>query len=488
MQDLDDIALLRAYAADGSEEAFATLVARHINRVYSVALRHTGNSHQAEEITQVVFVILARKSSRLKTGIVLEGWLYQTARLTSLAFLRGEARRTHREQESFMQTGLNENEPDVWRQIAPLLDSAMASLNETDRHALVLRFFYGKTLCEVGAALGGSEGAATLRVRRALEKLRQYFARRGAISTTDALGSMISSHGVQAAPAALAKSIAALAAAKGIAAGGSTSTLINGALKIMAWTKAKTAIVVGAAAFLAIGTSTIIVCAPGPDISGTWEGTVTDKKGLGVHAGDSPKIRIVLKISRSNGNYQVSGDDIDQGEHLPITKVVYRFHTLHLDFPDGSYYAGSVNFTGTKISGGVKGKDPVPLTFKRIANPPPFPEPLKDEEFATRPDSQIQGYWTGTIGSGKGALQVFIKIAEAADGSYRADFYSQSLRAERQPTGISYDGTTVKLMPTAGYGMFEGELRNGDTELAGDWIQGGRHTPTTLARTKWVKP
>src|SRR4051794_16619272 len=129
MQELDDIALLWEYAEHGSEEAFATLVARHINKVYSVALRHTGNPHQAEEITQAVFVILARKSRSLGKKVILEGWLYQTARLTALASVRSEIRRAHREQEAYMQSASNENESDFWPQIAPLLDTAIASLN-----------------------------------------------------------------------------------------------------------------------------------------------------------------------------------------------------------------------------------------------------------------------------------------------------------------------------------------------------------------------
>src|SRR5579862_5616521 len=123
MQELDDIALLRDYVERGSEEAFAALVTRHVNKVYSVALRHTGNSHQAEEITQAVFVILARKSHGLGKGVILSGWIYHTARLASLTFIRGEIRRARRQQEAHMQTMANESEADAWPQIAPLLDA-----------------------------------------------------------------------------------------------------------------------------------------------------------------------------------------------------------------------------------------------------------------------------------------------------------------------------------------------------------------------------
>jgi uncharacterized protein (TIGR03435 family) len=158
-----------------------------------------------------------------------------------------------------MQTLLNETESDAWMQIAPLLDTAMAGLNEKDRHAVVLRFFDGKSLRAVGAALGGSEDAAKMRVNRAVEKLRQFFVKRGVALTTASITGAISANSVQAAPAALAKSVAAVALAKGAAASGSTLTLIKGALKIMAWTKAKTAIVSGVVVLLAAGTTTVTI-------------------------------------------------------------------------------------------------------------------------------------------------------------------------------------------------------------------------------------
>ena len=259
MQELDDIGLLREYVERDSEEAFAALVERHINKVYSVALRHTGNPHQAEEITQAVFVILARKSRQLSRGVILYSWLYKTARLAAAAFIRGEVRRTRREQEACMANLNQTSEPEVWPQIAPLLDAALAALNETDRRALVLRFFYGKTMKEIGADLGANEDATKKRVDRALDKLQNYFSKRGVRSTTAMLAGTISACSVQIAPATLAKSVTAVALAKGATAPISTVTLIKGALKIMAWTTAKTAIVSGAVVLLAAGTTTVTV-------------------------------------------------------------------------------------------------------------------------------------------------------------------------------------------------------------------------------------
>lgn len=251
--------LLRDYAVRNSEEAFATLVKRHIDRVYSVAWRHVRDSHHAEEITQVVFVILAQKARHLRKGVILEGWLYQTARFTALTHVRSEIRRTRREQEAQMQTASHENETDVWAQIAPLLDTALARLNETDRNALVLRFFYGKSMKDVGATLGAREDTARMRVNRALEKLREYFSRHGVTSTAETIAGAITTGSLQLAPVALAGTSTAAALANGTPASVSTSALIKGALKAMAWTKAKSALAAGAVALVLAGTATITV-------------------------------------------------------------------------------------------------------------------------------------------------------------------------------------------------------------------------------------
>ncbi len=263
----DDLSLLREYARNNSEEAFATLVSRHVNLVYSVALRQVRDPHLAGEVTQAVFIILARKADKLPQHAVLSGWLCRTARYASANALTIQRRRQHREQEAYMQNiltgGSDASSPQVqeetWNQIAPLLDGAMGQLGQKDHDALVLRFFEGRNFAEVGAALGASEDAAKMRVNRALEKLRKFFTKRGVSLTTVIIAGAVSANSVQAAPVALAKTVTAIAVAKGAAASASTLTLIKGALKIMAWTKMKTAIVVCVGILLAAGTTTITV-------------------------------------------------------------------------------------------------------------------------------------------------------------------------------------------------------------------------------------
>ena len=165
-----------------------------------------------------------------------------------------------------MQSTLDEsNSEEAWQEIAPVLEAAMDSLNARDRNVVVLRFFEGKSLNEVGAALGGqSEDAARMRVNRALERLRKFFAKRGVSLTAAIIAGGISAHSVQAAPVALAKSVATVAVVKGATASASTLTLIKGALKLMAWTKAKMAVAVASALILTTGATVVIVQSTNP--------------------------------------------------------------------------------------------------------------------------------------------------------------------------------------------------------------------------------
>ena len=248
--------LLRQYADRNSDEAFAALVARHVNLVYSAALRKTGNADAAGEITQAVFIILAQKARRLSQRTILSGWLYQTTRLTAANFLRTEIRRVHREQEAYMQSLANETEPELWPQLAPLLEDAMGQLGEKDRNAIALRFFKGKSFQEIGAAFGASENAAKKRVAHALEKLHRYFSKHGVSSTTAIIAGAISANSAHAAPIGLATTITATVI-KGPAVAASTLALVKGTLKVMTWIKLKIALSITAALLLAGGAMTV---------------------------------------------------------------------------------------------------------------------------------------------------------------------------------------------------------------------------------------
>jgi RNA polymerase sigma factor (sigma-70 family) len=259
MPDKSDIDLLREYAGSGSESAFEEIVRRHINLVYSVAFRLTGSSEDAQDVAQVVFVILARKAARLRPKTILTGWLYETTRFSAMNFLTHKSRRQGREQEAYMESTLNDAETEnSWRQLEPLLEGAMAQLSEKDRTLVALRFFENKSFGETAVLAGLNEWTARKRVERSIEKLRMYFSKRGVASSTAIIAGALSANSVRAAPSSLAKSVSAVAAAKGATASTSTLALIRGTLKIMAWTKAKTAGVAGVAVLLAVATLTTL--------------------------------------------------------------------------------------------------------------------------------------------------------------------------------------------------------------------------------------
>jgi RNA polymerase sigma factor (sigma-70 family) len=255
----DDLNLLRDYARNNSEAAFAALVTRHVNLVYSVALRQVRDAHLAEEITQAVFIILARKADSLGDQTILPGWLCRTARYASANALTIQRRRHQREQEAHMQSILNEPENETWPHIAPLLDGAMEQLGQKDHDALVLRFFENKNFAEVGVALGASEDAAKMRVNRALEKLRKIFTKRGVVSTTTIISGAISANSVQAAPVALVKSVTAVAIAKGATISVTLITLVKGTMKTMTWLKIKFALSISVAMLITGGAVTVAI-------------------------------------------------------------------------------------------------------------------------------------------------------------------------------------------------------------------------------------
>jgi RNA polymerase sigma factor (sigma-70 family) len=255
---LDDAELISAYLLQRSEEAFATLVERHISLVYSSALRQVRDPHLAEEITQAVFIILARKAGSFGKDTILPGWLCRTARFTACNALKAERRRQQREQESHMESLLQTTEPDAWLQIAPLLDEAVAQLGEADRNAVVMRFYQKKPLAEVGLALGVNADAAQKRVTRGLDRLRKYFIKRGVTLSAAIIAGAVAANSVQAAPVGLAVTVTA-AATKGAAISATITTLVKGTLKLMTYAKLKLAGGIAAGILLAGGAMTVAV-------------------------------------------------------------------------------------------------------------------------------------------------------------------------------------------------------------------------------------
>ena len=207
---MDDAELLRRYAEEKSEAAFAELVGRYVNLVYHAALRQVGgDAPGAEDITQTVFTILARKARLLGDRPTLAGWLFTATRNVARDARRTEQRRRAREREAQAMNDLispSALEAD-WNRLHPVIDDVLADLNDGDREAVLLRFFHGRPYAEIAAILRLTEDAARMRVDRALDKLRALLGRHGITSTSAALAVALAEQGALAAPAGLAASV-----------------------------------------------------------------------------------------------------------------------------------------------------------------------------------------------------------------------------------------------------------------------------------------
>ena len=251
--DLDlptDLDLLGQFTGEQSQEAFTALVTRHLGLVYSAALRQVRSPHLAEEVCQAVFTNLACNAARLKPNTILTAWLYQVACHAAVDVVRREARRQAREQIA-VQMSATPDQPADWSHIEPLLDEALKSLEDQDRAAVLLRYFENKSLREVGEALGASEDAAQKRVSRAVERMRDFLARRKVTIGASALAAMLSAHALQAAPVGLASTIATGAVAASTALSQSTTIALTKTIAMT--TLQKIGITALAAGALAVG-------------------------------------------------------------------------------------------------------------------------------------------------------------------------------------------------------------------------------------------
>ena len=236
-----DWQLLREYIEHGSERAFSQIVAKYIDLVHSAAVRQVRDNQLAEEVTQVVFIVLAKKAKKLGANVILSGWLHKTARFAALNILKTEARRKSHERKAAQMHGESYQVDSSWNHLSPLLDAAVARLSDRDRAAITLRYFQRKTIAEVAAAMSISDDAAAMRISRALDKLRATFSDKGIVLGAVALAGVISTNSVYASPHGLGGTVAANALRSIGAGSAGTFYSADAVIRAMALARAKVA-------------------------------------------------------------------------------------------------------------------------------------------------------------------------------------------------------------------------------------------------------
>jgi RNA polymerase sigma factor (sigma-70 family) len=223
-----------------------------------------------------------------------------------------------------------------------------------------------------------------------------------------------------------------------------------------------------------------------PDLQGAWEGTM-DLFGTGVAEGASTQTRIVLKLTNANGSYHATADFIDMGrKDIRVQKVTYDYPTIRLIVNPRTAYTLTINPDATEMLTSVTSfqGETREVVFKRTTSPDQVPPRLSESDFAPQSNSDLQGYWKGTIGQGDSALPVNLKIAQHSDGSFHGELDSPMLGSNNQPISILFSQPTLKLIVATGAGMFRGEF-TGDSQITGSWIQGGQSKRAIFKRADY---
>jgi RNA polymerase sigma factor (sigma-70 family) len=308
---MDDMQLLQQYAQAGSQDAFERLVTRHIDWVYSVCLRGVKDRHLAEDVTQAVFIILARKSKSLAPNTILRGWLFKAARFAVADALKKQNRhKRHVQRAAEMGAGeLSAQETAAFSSLAPALEEAVACLGEKDRQAIMLRFYESKSLAEVGTILGISEEAAKKRVSRAVEKLRTILTREGVTVSAALLLLFLSNRATEAAPLGLGMTISGVATGSSVASG-MASAIAKGTSRQMLHATGRLLAALAACAVLLAIASVLTASL--------------------IERAVQREVRQVVQISRPRPmTAWVDSSRLDQFEHIWVgakEKILWQFH------------------------------------------------------------------------------------------------------------------------------------------------------------------
>jgi RNA polymerase sigma factor (sigma-70 family) len=236
-----DVKALEAYCGTRAGEAFAEVVAVHAEWVYGAAVRMVEDREMAEDVTQAVFLLLAQRPEKA-AGRSLAGWLFKVTRYCAAHAVRGEARRgRHERRAAAMVSETVDGEVPVWEEIAVSLDEEVSRLRESERQLILLRFYQGKSMAEIGAVLNVPEDTARKRVGAAVEKLRRLFKVKGVGVSAVGLGAVLAARTTQAVPVGFKTSVCAGA----MAPSAKVLALAQGVSKMIVLAKIQVAVVAG---------------------------------------------------------------------------------------------------------------------------------------------------------------------------------------------------------------------------------------------------
>ena len=263
---MEDSELLNVYLDTGSTDAFHKLMSRHIDMVYSAARRQLRDEHLAQDVTQAVFILLARKAHSIRNRASLPGWLGLATHNAPRDARKIEKPRRLHEHKAARMTLLRDRttqENPAWDAVSPELDAALARLNSKHRNIVAMHYMEGRSFREVGATLGISEDAARLSCARAIHKLRRTLGGRGAVVSAAALTSMLALNSARATPIAVKAAIAsAIINPSTVAASGNALAIANRVSRTLELAKATfaggtalTALVILSLGVLAVATN-----------------------------------------------------------------------------------------------------------------------------------------------------------------------------------------------------------------------------------------
>ncbi len=372
---------LRDYAATGSHEAFRALSARYVDMVYASARRQVADVHLAEDVTQAVFIVLATKARSVPTDRPLSAWLMKVTRYCAANARRTRAHRTDHERRAAEMAREVNVEADWNEELAPLLDEGLSKLRPADRDVLLLKYFEKKSLREVGEALGVSEEAAQKRVTRAVDRLRDFFRRRGATMSAITLAAVLTSESAKAAPASVAASVGTTLGS-GAAGGSAAATLAKGAITAMAMQKTTAVALAGLVLLLGIGGGVAVVRTMGSS---------------------SPGARTVTLAPSPAGSF-VSFSNGSKVECIAISEITF----------------GKMSWASEMIGNSPKQVDP-PIWWK------------PDGSVATKPDLALDQVY---LGSAPGRRQLRMVFDTSGTGATGADIWIRVPNSEGYASSI----------------------------------------------------